>query len=264
MGNKNWWAMMVVAVMVVLACSSNPAATATPVEPTTAPPSTEASMEPTTAPPSTEASMEPSMEPSAMPMTPAVPDMPTGYTELDAALGADMPYAGQKVSIQVQWIGGEGDNFEASVADFEAATGIDVVIDRVGSSHETVLRTRIEGNDASLNLAMLAQPSAVIAYGQEGKLVDVSSFMDANKLTTEHPATMPLVTDGSQMWGVPYKVDVKSTVWYPIKAFAAAGLHRPDHVGRADGAVRPDRCRRQRQPLVHRHGGRHRDRLAGN
>ena len=116
-----------------------------------------------------------------------MPEVPTGYTELDAALGADQPYKGTKVSIQVQWIGGEGDNFEASLADFEAATGIDVVVDRVGSSHETVLRSRIEGNDASLNLAMLAQPSAVIAYGQEGKLVDVSSFMDANKLTDRAP-----------------------------------------------------------------------------
>ncbi len=227
MGNKNWWAMMVVAVMVVLACSSNSAATPTPAEPTTAPPSSEASMEPTTAPPSSEASMEPSMEPSAAPMTPAVPEVPTGYTELDAALGADMPYAGQKVSIQVQWIGGEGDNFENSLKDFEAATGIDVVVDRVGSSHETVLRTRIEGNDASLNLAMLAQPSAVIAYGQEGKLVDVSTFMTGTKLADEHPATVSLVTDGSHVWGVPYKVDVKSTVWYPIKAFANAGYSVP-------------------------------------
>jgi alpha-glucoside transport system substrate-binding protein len=164
-------------------------------------------------------------------MAPAVPTTPTGYAELDTALtpGADgtMPFAGKKVTIQVQWIGGEGDNFEASLVDFEKATGIDVVVDRVGSSHETVLRTRIQGNDATLNLAMLAQPSGVVAYGKEGKLVDVASFMTGSKLADEHAATLPLVTDGDSVWGVPYKVDVKSTVWYPIKSFAAKGYTVP-------------------------------------
>jgi alpha-glucoside transport system substrate-binding protein len=29
------------------------------------------------------------------------------------------------------------------------------------------------------------------------------------------------------VWGIPYKVDVKSVVWYPIKAFAAAGYEVP-------------------------------------
>src|SRR4029077_6497723 len=41
-------------------------------------------------------------------LTPAVPKVPTGYTELDKALGADKPFNGKTVSIQTQWIGGEG------------------------------------------------------------------------------------------------------------------------------------------------------------
>jgi alpha-glucoside transport system substrate-binding protein len=90
-----------------------------------------------------------------------------------------------------------------------------------------VLRTRIEGNDATLQLAMLAQPSAVVAYGQDGKLVNVASFMTGTTLADEHPATVPLVTDGDNVWGIPYKVDVKSTVWYPIKAFEANGYAVP-------------------------------------
>ena len=40
----------------------------------------------------------------------------TGYAELDQAMGADQPFKGTKVSIQTQWIGGEGDNFAAAVA----------------------------------------------------------------------------------------------------------------------------------------------------
>jgi len=170
----------------------------------------------------------PATEAPTEPPTPAVPATPTGYDELDAALGADKPFNGKKVTIQVQWIGGEGDNFENSLKDFEAATGIDVVVDRVGSSHETVLRTRIEGNDSTLQLAMLAQPSAVVAYGQEGKLVDISSFM-GSQVTDQHPSIGDWgLQDGSSIWGIPYKLDIKSTVWYPIKAFENAGYTVPE------------------------------------
>ncbi len=209
--------MSVVTVMLAVACSGT---TTTPA-PTEAPPASNA--------PASEAAATatPAAATPAASMAPAVPTTPTGYAELDAALGADQPFKGKKVTIQVQWIGGEGDNFENSLKDFEAATGIDVVVDRVGSSHETVLRTRIEGNDSSLNLAMIAQPSAVVAYGKEGKLVDIASFMPATKLTAEHAATISFVTDGASIWGIPYKVDVKSTVWYPIKAFAAKGYTVP-------------------------------------
>jgi len=159
-------------------------------------------------------------------VAPAVPKVPTGFTELDKALGADKPFKGKTVSIQTQWIGGEGTNFAASVADFATATGIKIQIDSIGSSHETVLKTRIDGGKPP-DLAMLAQPTPVLAYAAAGKVIDVATFMDAKKLSDEHPATIGLVTQGSKIWGIPYKADVKSTIWYPIKAFAAKGYKVP-------------------------------------
>jgi alpha-glucoside transport system substrate-binding protein len=36
-----------------------------------------------------------------------------------------------------------------------------------------------------------------------------------------------LYQDGDSVWAIPYTVDVKSTVWYPIKAFEAAGYAVP-------------------------------------
>ena len=165
---------------------------------------------------------------TAAPASPAaaVPAVPTGYTELDKALGSDQPYKGKNVSIQTQWIGGEGTNFANSVADFAKATGINIQIDSIGSSHETVLKTRIEGGKPP-DLAQLAQPTPVLAYAAEGKVIDVATFMDPKKLSTEHPATIGLVTQGNHIWGIPYKADVKSTIWYPIKAFAAKGYKVP-------------------------------------
>ena len=121
------------------------------------------------------------------PMAPAVPTVPTGYTELDQALtpAADgtLPFAGKTVDIQVQWTGGELTNFQNSMADFAKATGITIQVDSVPSSHETVLKSRIEGG-APPDIAQLAQPTPVLAYAAEGKVIDVATFMDAKKLST--------------------------------------------------------------------------------
>jgi alpha-glucoside transport system substrate-binding protein len=250
MGNRNWWAMMAVTVMVALACTAAPPATQAPTTqapatqaPATEAPATEApaTEAPATEAPATEApgteapgteapaTEAPATEAPATeapePPGEAVPTAPTGYTELDAALNDE--YTGTTVSIQTQWIGGEGENFAASFAEFAAATGITIQVDSIGSSHETVLRTRIEGGQPP-DLAMLAQPTAVLAYGADGRLVDVSTIMDSEKLAAEHEATIGLITDDEgAIWGIPYKADVKSTVWYPIPFFEAQGYQIP-------------------------------------
>lgn len=200
------------ATILVAACSGSPA---TPTPGSTTPPASTAAG--STAP----GSQAPSASPAA-----AVPTVPTGYKELDASLGADQPYKGKTVTIQVQWTGGELANFQASLADYAKATGITIEVDSVPSSHETVLKSRIEGGSPP-DLAQLAQPTPVLAYAAEGKVIDLATFMDANKLSSEHQATIGLVTQNGHIWGIPYKADVKSTIWYPIKAFAAKGYQVP-------------------------------------
>jgi alpha-glucoside transport system substrate-binding protein len=202
-------------VMLVAACGSN-AATSPPASS----PSPAAS-----AGASAEASPSPAPSSGAT-FGPAVPTVPTGYKELDAALGADQPMKGKSVNIQVQWTGGELTNFTNVFTDFTKATGITLKIDSVASSHETVLKSRIEGGSPP-DIAQLAQPTPVLAYAAQGKVIDLSTFMDANKLSTEHANTIGLVSTGNQIWGVPYKADVKSVVWYPIKAFEAKGYTVP-------------------------------------
>lgn len=155
-----------------------------------------------------------------------LPAVPTGYTELDKALGADKPYNGLKVSIQTQWTGGEADGFAAAIKDFAAATGIAIQVDSIGSSHETVLKTRVEGGSPP-DMSQIAQPTAVLAYAKDGKLIDVGSFMDKAKLNAEFPTTIALTTEGDHIWSIPTKADVKSMIWYPVKAFAAKGYAVP-------------------------------------
>jgi alpha-glucoside transport system substrate-binding protein len=66
-----------------------------------------------------------------------------------------------------------------------------------------------------------------VAYGKDGKLINIASFMDAAKFNETHGATIGPVSDGGNIWGIPYKADSKSLIWYPIKAFAAKGYQVP-------------------------------------
>jgi alpha-glucoside transport system substrate-binding protein len=221
MGNKNWWVMAVITALLVVACNTGSTTTPAPgtTTPSTSAPETSA---PETTAPETSAPETSEPEPTTAP-EPALPA--TGqYPELDQALDGTT-FKGKTVSIQTQWIGGEGANFAAAIADFAAATGITIQVDSIGSSHETVLRTRIEGGTPP-DLAMLAQPTAVLAYGADGKLIDVSSW--GQNLIDEHSATIGLITDADgHIWGIPYKADVKSTVWYPIKSMEKFGYAVP-------------------------------------
>jgi len=157
----------------------------------------------------------------------AVAPAATGYAELDQALDGTKPFDGKKVTLQTQWIQGEGDNFEASLKSFADASGIQLSIAEVPSGqHETLVNVSVNGG-AAADIIQLAQPSALNAYGADGKLIDLNTIMDTKKLVDEHPATASLYSDGTHQWGIPYKVDVKSVIWYPIKAFAAKGYEVP-------------------------------------
>ena len=202
------------------------------------------------------------------PQPPALnlPAVPTGYTELDQALGADKPFNGKKVSIQTQWTGGEGEGFAAAIKDFQTATGIAVQVDSIGSSHETVLKTRIEGGSPP-DMAALAQPTAVLAYAKDGKVQDIATFVGpegAAKLKAEFPSTIGLTSEGDHIWSIPTKADVKSMIWYPVEGLRGQGLHGSQDLGRARRPGRQDRCRRQPSVLRQRRRPRHGDGLGAD
>src|SRR4029078_6706716 len=64
----------------------------------------------------------------------------------------------------------------------------------------------------------------------QGKLKDIATLVGADgaaKLKAEFPSTLGLTSEGNHIWSVPTKADVKSMIWYPVKAFAAAGYTVP-------------------------------------
>jgi alpha-glucoside transport system substrate-binding protein len=214
-------ALAVVAILLVSACGSSSTSPSASAPAASAP----AASAPAASAP---AASEPAASPSAAAAL-NLPAVPTGYAELDKALGTDKPFNGKKVSVQTQWTGGEGEGFAAAIKDFAAATGITVQVDSIGSSHETVLKTRIEGGSPP-DIAALAQPTGVLAYAKQGKVKDIAAIVGpdgAAKLKAEFPSTIGLTSEGDKIWSIPTKADVKSMIWYPVKAFAAKGYTVP-------------------------------------
>ena len=140
----------------------------------------------------------------------------TGYTELDQAMAGE--FSGTTVEIVAQWVEGEADSFNAALDPFREATGIDVQYEGL-TDYELTLQTRVDGNDAP-DLAQVAQPGKMISYASEGQLVDISPWFNVDKITEEQVGGFVDLTrfeDG--IYGVFYKTDVKSIVWYPVAAF---------------------------------------------
>jgi len=159
-----------------------------------------------------------------------VPATPTGYVELDQALtetkddGSPI-FGGTNVSVQVQWNSAELDDFEATVAAFEEATGIDIDIQSIGRNHEILLRTAVLAGTPP-DIAQIAQPAAMRQYAAEEALVDMTEWLDTERFRADFGTGAVGYVDG-KLVGIPYKADIKSTVYYPKQAFEAAGYEVP-------------------------------------
>jgi len=176
--------------------------------------------------PSPGASTAPSTAASAPPAStaPASTALSGPNAELAAAQAGE--YKGTTVEILGQWIEAEGKAFDDSLKAFRDATGINVVYSGI-SNYETVLNVRVEGGLAP-DVAQLAQAGTMRAFAADGKLIDLSTVLDAEQMKKDYSAGF--IDSGSAdgtLYGLFYKQDLKSIVWYPVKAFEAKGYKAP-------------------------------------
>ena len=106
------------------------------------------------------------------------------------------------------------------------------------------------------DIALFPQPGILKDFVKQGKMTDLSTQLDVNKLKSD---LVPGVLDAGEVdgkyYGVPVSMNVKSLVFYPKKAWAARatrsrrrmpGAHRPhqqDQGGRHPAVVHGDRVR---------------------
>ncbi len=147
--------------------------------------------------------------------------------ELAAALAGK--YKGTKVTAFGPFTAGDEVRFNDTIKAFEDATGIDVQYE--GSKQfEATIATRSDAGNPP-DIADFPQPGLLANFAKNGKLVN----LDGNKdyfLQQYVPSWVDMATkagkDGKPgIYGVWERVNVKSLVWYPKKAFDDAGYKVP-------------------------------------
>lgn len=157
---------------------------------------------------------------------------PTDYSKVgqelvDAFAGK---YKGTKVTMFGPFESEDATKFNNSMKSFKDATGID--IQYTGSKEfETTINVRVEGGNPP-DIADFPQPGLMASIAKSGKVQDVSKYIKADWLKQNYnqgyidTATVDGAS-GKIVGGVFQRVNAKGLVWYPKKAFDAAGYKIP-------------------------------------
>jgi len=108
---------------------------------------------------------------------------------------------------------------------FENETGITVVYEGT-KEFENLVNVRLESGNPP-DLAMFPQPGSVIRLANQGKLVKVDTKTAENIKKNYGQGWIDLMTINGTIYGVVHRVNIKSVVWYPKKAWEKRGWKIP-------------------------------------
>ncbi len=153
-----------------------------------------------------------------------------GLTELaDAYAGK---YKGTKVTMNGPFTDEDAVKFNNSMKAFEDATGIDIQYE--GSKEfETSITVRLQAGDLP-DIADFPQPGLLGTFVRQGKAIPVSKAINPDWLKENYlqswldMATYTGPDGNADMYGVWQRFNGKSQVWYPKKAWDAAGYEVPE------------------------------------
>ena len=152
-----------------------------------------------------------------------------GLTELANAYNGD--YKGTVVTMNGPFTDEDAVKFNNSIKTFEEATGIDIQYE--GSKEfEASISVRVQAGDAP-DIADFPQPGLLNTFVKQGKVVPATdlvpeAWLAENYLQSWRDMATMAGTDGTaQEYGVWHRFNGKSLVWYPKKAFEAAGYAVP-------------------------------------
>ena len=164
----------------------------------------------------------------AAPAAPAATSAPTG-SFLDRAMAGE--FKGKTVTATGPFVDQDAQKFNATMADFQSKTGI--TIQYQGSKEfEASIKAAIDGGNAP-DVIDFPQPGLLASFAKEGKITDLSKFLDVAAVKANYnpywiDQSMMPGQDGSPiMAGIWERVNGKGFVYYPKKAFDAAGYKVP-------------------------------------
>ncbi|NNF99148.1 MAG: carbohydrate ABC transporter substrate-binding protein [Desulfobacteraceae bacterium] len=119
----------------------------------------------------------------------------------------------------------ESTRFEAAYKVFEERTGIDVVY-TPSRDFETLIFVRVEGGDPP-DIAALPQPGLMYRFAKKQQIKPL--WPEAVSLVEKNysPVWKELGSYEGTPYGIYHRVNVKSLVWYPKKAWEKAGYQPP-------------------------------------
>jgi len=140
-------------------------------------------------------------------------------------------FKGTTVTMDGPFSSGDQVKFEQSIKCFEDATGIKIVYIG-GKGFEGTIGIRVDGGNPP-DIADFPQPGLLNTQVRKGAVADLSQFLPADYLKQQYAqswldmATMQDPKKGSIVAGIWTRANGKSEVWYPKKAFDAAGYKVP-------------------------------------
>jgi alpha-glucoside transport system substrate-binding protein len=157
---------------------------------------------------------------------PTATQAPAAPVATEAPAAGEKPYAGETVTIFSAAGEEQAKVMEQNFVDFEASTGIDVVVE--GSpDFETLSVARAEAGDP-YDIMNFPQPGLMASMARDGFLIDLGQFITQDDLAQHYTQSwIDLGTVDGKLVGIWHTADVKSLVWYPKPAFDAAGYQIP-------------------------------------
>lgn len=141
--------------------------------------------------------------------------------------------SGQTIEISGPWTGLDADNVEQVLAYFEAATGVEVNYSGSDSFEQDIVISARAGS--APNVAVFPQPGLAADMAAQGFLTPLpegsAEWVEENYAAGDSwvaLGTYPGPEGESDFYAFPYKVDVKSLVWYSQSAFDEMGYDIPE------------------------------------
>jgi len=133
----------------------------------------------------------------------------------------------KKVEIVFGFGGSQSKGFQESLKGFEQQSGIQIKFTEASQSFDTLIRTRVRANN-NPDIALFPQPGILKDFVKQGKMTDLSTQLDVNKLQADMiPGVLTAGEVDGKFYGVPVSANVKSLVFYPKKAWTAKGYQVP-------------------------------------
>jgi alpha-glucoside transport system substrate-binding protein len=130
------------------------------------------------------------------------------------------------VSVMGIWVGDEQKSFQAVLAGFkQVQPDVTVKYNPVGDNLPTVLSTAVQGGNPP-DVAAIAQPGLMSQFADQGKLKPLG-FAKAGAVANFGPSVVQTGTVDGTFYGLMWKANNKSTVWYNVKTFEDAGVEAP-------------------------------------